>query len=103
MEPCSLGFAQIGPQVGAHPVLAQASHRDRNGVTHGGSQLSREPLEFLVGGDIYADTRALHAIMLSELHVYDRSRVDAKRPGPKTRTIVWLTLDIVLEALLGRA
>ncbi len=67
IEPCSLGFAQIGPQVGTHPVLAQASHRDRNGVTHGGSQLSREPLEFLVGGDIYADTR-----------------VNAERPGLKT-------------------
>ena len=65
IEPCRLGFAEIGPQVGAYPILTQTSHRKRDGVTHGGSQLSRESLEFPVRRDVYADTSALHAIMLT--------------------------------------
>ena len=68
IEPLDFPGCERCRELFADAILAESSHCQRNGLPDGGADLCGQPLQFLVGRSIDANTRTLHAYMLALLH-----------------------------------
>jgi hypothetical protein len=84
IEPCGLVVAELALELVADVVLAQRPNGESDGIADRRVELSREALEFVVGGDIDPDARALHA----NQHTPRMGRRDSRALG-------WIAMHVI--------